>query len=119
MRWYGFDDHALQWFGAYLSKRRQYVSLQTSKSDEIKVGPYACPQGSGLGPLCWNLYCGEVAEVLSIKERIDDDGVMKMGGREGVMNKIRTWLLVQYADDIMFLIQRDSRCSEGGNIWSL
>ena len=106
MRCYGFDDHALQWFRSYLAKRRQYVALQTSKSEEIEVGPYACPQGSGLGPLCWNLYCGEVAEVLSVKEQMDDDVVMKMGGREEVMNKMRTGLLVQYADDIMFLIRR-------------
>ena len=40
------------------------------------------------------------------KKRIDDDGVMKMVGREEVMNKMQTRLLVQYADDIMFLIRR-------------
>ena len=41
MKIYGFDEHAVQWFEAYLHRRRQYVALQSSKSIEIEVGQYA------------------------------------------------------------------------------
>jgi len=106
MKLYGFDQHALQWFKAYLNKRRQYVALQSSKSEEIEIGAYACPQGSGLGPLTWNLFCGEVAEVLSVRDEDGTEDVFEEGGKKEVMNKKWTGLLVQYADDIMFLIRR-------------
>ena len=108
MRIYGFDDQTIKWFEAYLYKRRQYVALQSSKSAEIEVGEYACPQGSGLGPLLWNLFCGEAAEILSLHGKEEEDTVSEVGGRKEVNNKIRTGRLIQYADDIMFLIRRKS-----------
>ena len=61
---YGFDGHTLGWFSSYLHNRSQYVALESSKSDEKLIGPFACPQGSCLGPLIWNLYCGEAPEIL-------------------------------------------------------
>ena len=108
MKLYGFDEHAIQWFEAYLHRRRQYVALQSSKSIEIEVGQYACPQGSGLGPLLWNLFCGEAAEILSLNGKEDEDRTQEIGGRREVCNKTRTGKLIQYADDIMFLIRRRS-----------
>ena len=106
MKIYGFDEHALKWFEEYLHKRRQYVALQTSKSTEVEVGQYACPQGSGLGPLLWNLFCGEAAEILSLHDQDPEDAVTEIGDRKEVKNKLRTGRLIQYADDIMFMIRR-------------
>ena len=106
MKIYGFDEHALRWFGGYLHKRRQYVALQTSSSVEAEIGEYACPQGSGLGPLLWNLFCGEAAEILSLHSQEEEDSVADIGGRKEVLNKLWTGRLIQYADDIMFLIRR-------------
>ena len=48
---YRFDDHSLNWYMQYLEGRSQYVDLQTSRSEGKNVGPFACPQGSCLGPL--------------------------------------------------------------------
>ena len=70
MQLYGFDSHALGWFSSYLKDRSQYVALETSESEEKIVGPFACPQGSCLGPLIWNLYCGEVSEILSLAKHV-------------------------------------------------
>ena len=51
MKLYGFDNHALEWIKSYLRDRSQFVALEASKSEEKFIGPYACPQGSCLGPL--------------------------------------------------------------------
>ena len=75
MKLYRFSPHTLNWFQSYLKNRKQYVALESSKSDEQFIGPYACPQGSCLGPLIWNLYCGEAAEVLPLKMKSVQDEV--------------------------------------------
>ena len=41
MRLYGFNEHTLNWFRSYLKDRMQYVALETSKSEEKFIGPYA------------------------------------------------------------------------------
>ena len=101
LRRYNFSESSLAWFRSYLSNRSQYVALHTSQSDVKLIGPYACPQGSCLGPLIWNLYCGEVAEVLSNSIRREDDVVDCTGGRNEVANKNEAGHLFQYADDVM------------------
>ena len=56
----------------------------------------------------WNLFCGEAAEILSLHGKEDEDTVNEIGGRREVDNKVRTGRLIQYADDIMFIIRRKS-----------
>ena len=102
---YGFGDNALKWFTSYLHGRSQYVSLQSSNSDIQLVGPYACPQGSCLGPLIWNIYCGEVCEVLSVKGKLSADVVTVSNSKNEILNGRRVGNLFQYADDLMVLIR--------------
>ena len=103
---YGFGDNALKWFLSYLESRSQYVSLQSSHSATKLVGPYACPQGSCLGPLIWNIYCGEVCEVLSVNGKRNTDAVAGgNGSKTEVMNRRCVGKLFPYADDLMVLIR--------------
>lgn len=62
--YYGFDEHAVKWFGSYLSNRSQYVkisrgdgSVTTSSPAQVRSG---IPQGSILGPLLFILYVADV-----------------------------------------------------------
>ena len=105
MKLYGFDNHALEWFKSYLRDRSQFVALEASKSEEKFIGPYACPQGSCLGPLIWNLYCGEVSEVLPLKMKTVHDDVISCGVRRELKSRWKIGNLVQYADDIMVLVR--------------
>ena len=66
LKLYGFDPHALGWFRSYLRNRSQYVALETSESEEKVVGPFACPQGSCLGPLLF-LVTNDIFLATSIK----------------------------------------------------
>ena len=102
---YGFRQHSLNWFKSYLEGRSQYVALESSRSEEELVGPYACPQGSCLGPLIWNLYCGEVAEILPLKIKEPHEEVECLGARREVKIRWKLGDLIQYADDLMIMIQ--------------
>ena len=108
MRLYGFNNHALDWFRSYLHNRKQYVALESSKSEEKFIGPFACPQGSCLGPLIWNLYCGEAAEILPLKMKDPKDEVVCLGARREAKCRWKLGNLVQYADDLMIIIKGNS-----------
>ena len=122
LRLYGFDGHSLGWFSSYLQDRSQYVALETSKSEERLIGPFACPQGSCLGPLIWNLYCGEAPEILPLRKRADGDQSLIIGGRKEVENRWKAGNLTQYADDFMVIVKGKtldiirSKASEAYNI---
>ena len=105
MKNYLFDDKALAWFLSYLESRAQYGSLQSSCSDVKPIGPYACPQGSCLGPLIWNLYCGEVGEVLPISGKQETDLVTDNGLKREILNRRRVGNLFQFADNLMVLVR--------------
>ena len=105
MRLYGFSTDSMSWFQSYLKDRTQYVAIETSSSEEKMVGPYACPQGSCLGPLIWNLYCGEAAEVLPLKVKELLDDTMVLGARREVVSRCKLGQLIQYADDKMILVK--------------
>ena len=104
MKLYGFSESSLKWFQNYLKERSQFVSLESSRSDVMPIGPFACLQGSCLGPLIWNLYCGEAAEVLPLKNKVATDEVVKVGKKTEVRNRWKVGNLYQYADDLMILI---------------
>jgi len=47
---YGIRGVAKEWFNSYLSDRKQFVSIGTSKSECLTI-KYGVPQGSVIGPL--------------------------------------------------------------------
>ena len=105
LKLYGLDCHTLDWFSSYLRDRSQYVALETSKSEEKMIGPYACPQGSCLGPLIWNLYYGEAPEILPLRTREDGDQSVFIGRRKEVKGRWKVGNLTQYADDFMIIVK--------------
>ena len=74
---YGIRRVELSWFSSYLSKRKQFVSVNGSTSDypEVSCG---VPQGSVLGPLLFLIYINDlpsVSKVLSFYVFADDTNI--------------------------------------------
>ena len=56
---YGIRGIANKWFATYLSKRKQYVSINGTFS-ETKTIEHGVPQGSVLGPLLFLVYINDL-----------------------------------------------------------
>ena len=104
MELYGFDPHSLSWFCSYMKDRSQYVYLETSVPEVKVVRPFACPKGSCLGPLLWNLYCGEVSEIKPLSTHVAGEEEIIRGGRKEVSERWKLGNLLQYADDLMIMV---------------
>ena len=99
---YGIRGVELSWFSSYLSKRKQFVSVNGSTSDYLEVS-YGVPQGSVLGPLLFLIYINDlpsVSKVLSFYVFADDTNIFyssrdlitlqKVMNRE--LKKVKKWL---------------------------
>ena len=74
---YGIKGVELSWFSSYLSKRKQFVSVNGSISDYLKVS-CGVPRGSVLGPLLFLIYINDlpsVSKVLSFYVFADDTNI--------------------------------------------
>ena len=70
----GISGYLLDWFGSYLSDRRQRVVMQGEFSDwgRIEAG---VPQGSVLGPLLFLVYVNDIVDIVSSNIRLYADDV--------------------------------------------
>ena len=58
-----------------------------------------------MGPLIWNLYCGEAAEILPLQVKGAQEEVICKGMRKEVKDRWKLGNVYQYADDIMIMIK--------------
>jgi hypothetical protein len=63
-RQHGISPIFLTWIGSYLKDRKQFVTIDGEKSKLIEVHS-GVPQGSHLGPVLFNLFINEIADLLS------------------------------------------------------
>lgn len=75
---YGIRGLPLQWFGSYLSNRRQYVVVDGVESTQLDV-TLGVPQGSVLGPLLFLVYVNDIincSKILRFSLFADDTVVL-------------------------------------------
>ena len=78
---YGMRGVPLQWFTSYLTNRQQYVRINTTDSEMLRM-TCGVPQGSTLGPLLFLLYINDMpncSKKLSFRIFTDDTNVFYSG----------------------------------------
>lgn len=60
MSCYNFDATTISWFGAYLSGRKNHVSVNSNLSEEIEIGEFGTKQGSVMGGTLFTIYSNDL-----------------------------------------------------------
>ena len=96
---YVIRDNVLNWFQSYLSKRKQYVSINGKSSEPLEIN-CGVPQGSVLGPLIFLLYTNDlpsIRNVLDIYLFADDTNIYyESDSMQDLENTINTQLRKLY-----------------------
>ena len=85
---YGIRGLALKWFESYLSKRKQYVVVNSTQSDMLELCGYGVPQGSVLGPILFLLFINDILSKVIIKHFADDTNCFVSGKDFELIGKI-------------------------------
>ena len=60
---YGIKGNALNWFSSYLTERRQFIQVETSRSSSYEL-QWGVPQGSVLGPILYTLFTAPLGDII-------------------------------------------------------
>ena len=98
---YGIQNNSLNWFSSYLTNRKQFVQIESTRSQACNM-PIGVPQGSILGPLLFIIYMNDIHKSSTFFDFIlyaDDTTLFNPFGDtcsvnvvNSELNKIFSWL---------------------------
>ena len=97
LRHYGVRGHSLNLMKSYLSKRMQYVELNTKKSRILVQEPCSVVQGSRISGLLYTIFVNEIPLLHNLLQ--DKETVQKLLKSELQVNEPVEHVVTQFVDD--------------------